>query len=263
MINAWTIKNYVRHFFTSKRKGHGVHSPFVYALVENVFCNTHDFYVFEELKAIRRALLKDNTELEVEDLGAGSKKLNSNKRKIKDIAQFGISSNQQSELLFKLINYLQSKVIIELGTSIGLNTMYLSSANNNTTIYSIEGSKSLINFSEKLFKTHSKNNIQLLQGNFDDVLPQLLSSIPSFDLIYIDGNHTFEATTSYFNQALQKTLPNSIIILDDIYWSAEMTKAWELIKQNNKVTLSIDCFYFGIVFFRTEIKQKEHFKLFI
>lgn len=263
MINFWAIKNYVPHFFKSKRKGHGVHSPFVYALVENVFSDTNEFYVFEELKTIRRALLKDNTVLQITDFGAGSKKLNSSQRKVKDIAQFGISSNHQSEILFKLINYLQCKVIIELGTSIGLNTMYLSSATASSTVYTIEGSDALRSFSDKLFKDHSKNNIQLLHGNFDDVLPNLLSSIESFDLMYIDGNHTLEATIRYFDWALKKTTPNSVIIFDDIYWSKEMTEAWEKIKQNNKVRLSIDCFYFGMVFFKTEIKQKEHFKLFI
>jgi len=263
MSKSWTIQHYIRHFFTSKRKGHGVHSPFVYALVENVFNNANDFYAFEKLKTIRRTLLKDNTELAITDFGAGSKKLNASIRKVKDIAQHGISSNQQSEILFKLINYLQCKVIIELGSSIGLNTMYLSGATNTCTVHTIEGSENLFSFSSKLFKQNEQTNIQSYLGNFDDVLPKILSSISSFDLLYIDGNHTLEATLLYFNLALKKRSNQSVIVLDDIYWSEEMTKAWETIKANDNVPLTIDCFYFGLVFFKEEFKQKEHFKLFV
>ena len=240
-----------------------MHSPFVYALVENVFNNTNEFYAFDQLKTIRRALLKDNTELAITDFGAGSKKLNGTTRKVKDIAQHGISSNQQSEILFKLINYLQCKVIIELGTSIGLNTMYLGCATNTSTVHTIEGSENLFTFSKNLFKENKQTNIQSYLGNFDDVLPNILSSITSFDLLYIDGNHTLEATLRYFNYALSKRTNVSVIVLDDIYWSEEMTKAWESIKENTEVRLTIDCFYFGLVFFKEEVKQKEHFKLFI
>ncbi len=248
---------------TAKRSGHGVHSPFVYKLTENVFNTQQHFYAFEELSELRKDLRENETELVINDMGAGSQKMQGAKRKVKDIALHGISSQKQSELLFKLANYLKSKVIIELGTSLGLTTLYLSYSDTNSKIYALEGSESLIEFSKKLFAKKERTNITSIQGNFDQTLPQLLSQLSSFDLLYIDGNHTYEATLRYFNLALEKATSDSVIIFDDIYWSKGMTKAWEEIKQHEKVKLTIDCFYFGMVFFRDEQKQKEHFKIFI
>ncbi len=180
-----------------------------------------------------------------------------------NIALHGISSQKQSELLFKLINFLKCDIIIELGTSLGLNTLYLSFANSKSKIYSLEGSQSLVEFSQTLFAKKERTNITSIQGNFDETLPKLFSTLSSFDLLYIDGNHTYEATLRYFKLALEKTTNGSVIIFDDIYWSKGMTQAWEEIKAHEQVKLSIDCFYFGMVFFRNEQKQKEHFKIFI
>jgi len=263
MGNSYLVKKYLAHLLTAKRNGHGVHSPFVYTLCDNVFNSLQQFYVFEELSELRKDLKEDGSEIEINDMGAGSQKLLGSKRKIKDIALYGISSQKQSELLFKLINFLKCDVIIELGTSLGLNTLYLSFANSKSQIYSLEGSQSLVELSQSLFAKKERTNITSIQGNFDQTLPQLLSKLSSFDLLYIDGNHTYEATLRYFKLALEKRTNESVIIFDDIYWSKGMTQAWEEIKQNEQVKLTIDCFYFGMVFFREEQKQKEHFKILI
>ena len=82
-------------------------------------------------------------------------------------------------------------------------------------------------------------------------------------LLYIDGNHTYEATIKYFELALTKKDENTVIIFDDIYWSAGMTKAWQEIKNKKEVLLSIDTFYFGMVFFRSEFVEKIDLKIFI
>lgn len=263
MINSWQIKNYLRHFFTAKRNGHGVHSPFVYAMVENIFSNKEGFYAFHELKQWRIDLLKNEKEIAIHDLGAGSNVLHSSTRKVSDIANYGISSVKQSEFYFKLINYFNCKTIIELGTSIGLNTLYLSMANPKAAIYTIEGDENLNAFAKEFFATKKTSNITALHGSFDSVLPSLLKELGCFDLLYIDGNHTCEATLRYFNMALAYKEPDSILIFDDIYWRKDMTKAWEEIKAHPEVKVTVDCFYFGMVFFKKELKQKEHFKLFL
>lgn len=263
MINSWQIKQFIKHWFTAKRNGHGVHSPFVYALVENVFSNTFQFYAFNALNKTRKQLQLNDAEIEINDLGAGSKKFRSNKRKISDIAKHGISSKKQSEIYFKLINYFKCECIIELGTSIGLNTLYINAAAPLARVYTLEGSSQVAHFAKRLFTEKKIDAINLIEGDFKNTLPDLLKQLTQFDLMYIDGDHTYESTKHYFDIALQKKHNNSIIIFDDIYWSEEMTKAWEEIKLNNEVKASIDCFYFGMVFFREEFKQKEHFKLFI
>jgi predicted O-methyltransferase YrrM len=261
MINLHLAFSFIRHVFTARRNGHGIHSPLAYALCEEVFYNQNSFYDFEDLKKTRRELWENKSKIEVTDFGAGSKKLRSGERRVSDIAINGISTTLQSEIFYKLINYLKPNCCVELGTSLGLNTLYLAKANQQKPVITIEGSKKLCDFAQALAEKHQVRNVNFINGKFDEVLPGLLETLPNPFLLYIDGNHTYESTIRYFSMAMQNKDNNTVIVFDDIYWSKAMTKAWEEIKKNPSVTLSIDAFYFGIVFFRTEVKEKIDLKI--
>ena len=253
-INWHQIKNYIKHFFIAHRKGHGVHSPFAFQLCEEVFYNHHSYYAFEELNSLREKLLKDKTKISMQDFGAGSKVFSQQDRIVKNIVAKGISSQYQSEIIFKIINFLKLKNCLELGSSIGLNTLYMASVNSSVKVSSIDACEDLIQYAKHLAKKYQRDNIEFIKSTFDEALPKLLKS--SFDFIYIDGNHTYEASMKYFNWVLENVTTNTVVVFDDIYWSEGMTKAWNEIKSNKKVKLSIDTFHLGFVFFRDEIKEK-------
>lgn len=223
--------------------------------------NKHPYYDFEILAKLRKQLVSNSQTLTITDFGAGSKKLNSNTRSIKQITKYGIAPKRQAEFLYRLVNFLNPHSIIEMGTSVGLTTLYLAKAKPNATVYTLEGSQALVDFSGALFKQEACANIKQLTGNFNDTFPQLLNTLPSIDFLYIDGNHAYEPTMSYFELALQKKTVQSVFVFDDINWSEGMQRAWKEIYQHKDVTLSLDFFYFGIVFFRKENKEKEHFVL--
>ena len=262
-INFHQIVSYLKHFVTAKRRGHAVHSPFAYQLCEEVFYNTHLFYDFEVLYTVRTDLLKNKTKLQIQDFGAGSKTFNTNTRLVNKIAKHGISSQLQSHLFYRLINFLNCKVSVELGTSIGLNTLYLAQANKNGMVHTFEGSEQLCNFAKKLAVQNNCNNINFINAKFDEALPAFFEEHKEVDFFYIDGNHTYQATINYFNMALKHKTNNSVFVFDDIYWSQQMTNAWQEIKKNKQVTLTIDTFYFGLVFFKPEFKEKVDLKFFI
>ncbi len=255
------IRYYLLHLLRATRKGHGVHSPFAYFLCEEVFYNVDGFYEFENLKDIRNFLLQDKTSISVMDLGAGSQRLKANSRSISEIAKHGISTFKQSEILFRLIHVLNLKKVIELGTSLGLNTLYLRSAA--PLVYTIEGNPELSEFASELASQKGYADIHFIKGNFDEVFKPVLKEIQTFDLLYIDGNHRYESTMRYFRDSLMHSHNDSVIILDDIYWSPEMTKAWKEICQFEEVRLALDLYHFGILFFRKEIKEKQILSLLI
>lgn len=255
-----TILKYINYRLTSYTE-HDLHSPFLYNFYMELIKNENPFNDFEDLNALRKQLQSNSTTIEITDFGAGSKKLNSNKRQIKQIAKHGIAQKKQAEFLYRLLNKFTPKTIVELGTSVGLTSLYLSKALPKSTIYTIEGCPALFQFSNKLFKTENAKNITSINGNFNIEFPKLLSKIDSLDFLYIDGNHAYEPTINYFKLALDKKNTNSIFVFDDIYWSEEMQKVWKEICAHKDVTLSLDLFYFGIVFFKTENKEKEHFVL--
>jgi len=253
------IKRYLKF-----RKGaitkYKVHSPFVYDFITQVLEIKGEYYCYKSIELVRSKQLLDTRVIEITDLGAGSKKLDNNQRKVSDIAKTSLKSTKHAQLIFRVANYFKFKTIIELGTSLGITSSYLAKANKRSKVYSFEGCPNIANIACQNFKTLGVNNVELTIGNFDETFPKKLEQLESVDAVFFDGNHRFEPTMRYFHQALKKKHQHTVFIFDDIYWSAEMEKAWEEIKLHDTVTLTIDLFQLGIVFFKEDI-EKQHFKL--
>lgn len=214
---------------------------------------------FEKIENLKEYYSKGNFSLENEDYGAGSKSLNklSSKKLVKIVA----SNKKYGNLLFNLTAYFKPANILELGTSIGIGTSYLALGNYHQKLITIEGNKSISRLAEESLNKFHFKNIDFVCGRFDDVLQDILNENQPFDLVFIDGNHTKEATIRYFNIISEYIKNDTVLIFDDIYWSKGMTEAWETIISDEKVRLSIDLFKFGLVFFRKENYNKEHFVL--
>ncbi|MDP4273925.1 MAG: class I SAM-dependent methyltransferase, partial [Bacteroidota bacterium] len=127
-------------------------------------------------------------------------------------------------------------------------------------VITIEADSSLADLAQKNFKRLGLNNIRLIRGRFDDNLPLLLKEISKFDLVFIDGNHRKEPVLNYFRLISVNMVSSGIMVLDDIHWSAEMEEAWDILKKEERVSLSIDLFFTGILFFKNGF-QKENFVL--
>ncbi len=255
------IGDYLKYNLVAK-SAHGVHSPFVYKFITELLESwNEDYYQFQELAEVRKSLLKNHSVIEITDFGAGSRVFKDNKRKISSLVKHGVSKQKFSELYFKLVNFTNAQFIVELGTSIGLNTLYLAKANSKSTIYTMEGCPELAKFSKSLFEKEKASNIYLINDTFEKAFPKLLNEIPKLDLLYVDGNHNYASTLQYFKMGLEKKHHHSVFVFDDINWNDEMKKAWKEIKDHPEVTLSLDLFSVGIIFFRKEQKQKEHFVL--
>lgn len=238
-----------------------MHSPFVFDFILHVLNNRKDYAAPKEVEALRKQLKKNNEVLEIHDLGAGSRLATSNQKTVGQIAQAALKPRKYAQLLFRLVKHYQPQNVLELGTSLGLTTAYLAAANPEATITTIEGSESIAQKAKEGWQQLGCRNIRSITGNFDDVLPDILPSLPALDLIYIDGNHRYEPTIRYFQQLLPKLHEYSIVVFDDIHWSLEMEQAWEAMKRHPQVQYTIDIFFLGFVFFRKEFKVKQHFSI--
>ena len=158
-----------------------------------------------------------------------------------------------------MVNYYRPRTILELGTSLGITTSYLASGNPAAIVTTMEGAKEVAAVARKNFATAGLQNTSIIEGNFDDTLAQVVQDLGSVDCCFIDGNHRREPTERYFQQLLPITHNDSILIFDDIHWSREMEQAWETIRNHPSVRCSVDLFFIGIVFFREEFHEKQHF----
>lgn len=249
---------YTKYCLTARhRKGHGIHSPFVYNLVSKVFNDEEKYDEYGEINNLRNKLLNDNTMIQVNDYGAGSKASDSNNRKICDILRNASVRPAFGKLLYRLIKHFKPTTILELGTSLGFSTMYMSTGYPRSNITTIEGCPNIAAYATENFNQLNLKNITLHTGNFDTELPCILREKQTIDFAYIDGNHRKKPVISYFEQCLPYFHNDSVLIFDDIHWSEEMEQTWNQIKSNAKITATIDLFYWGIVFFRKEMQKQD------
>lgn len=250
------VKSFILFLLKSTNQ-HGIHSPFVYNLVTQCFYKKSNLQPITQYKKYKKWLLNNSKTIEVTDFGKGSTIFKSNHRKVKDITKIAGITPKKALLLFKIVNYLKIKNILEIGTSVGLSASMLSTANPSSKIKTLEGCKNTATVAQQLFDTFKIKNIEIITGNFNKTLPKIVAN-NHFDLIYFDGNHQKEATLQYFKLCLKAAHNNSVFIFDDINWSKEMQKTWQIIKNHNAITVSIDLYFWGIIFFRKE-QEKQHF----
>ncbi len=255
------IKSYLQFLWHSKNE-HAVHSPFVFNLLTKCFYDKKSKPEYAILKKYRNSLLANNNTIEVTDFGAGSKVFKSNTRVISKIAKTAGISPKRAELLFRITNYLQPDTILEIGTSLGLATSALSlgsrSVGMKAKIITLEGCPETAKQAQLQFQKFNFNTIRSEITKFSTYLQNCTLNTEHFSLIYFDGNHSKKATLDYFELLLPTITNETVWIFDDIHWSPEMEEAWEIIKKHPKVTVTIDTFQWGLVFFRRE-QPKEHF----
>jgi|TARA_R100000479_G_scaffold33554_3_gene14222 predicted O-methyltransferase YrrM len=237
---------------------HGVHSPFVYQLLTQCFYDKKKYDAYNALNNHRETLLADSEKIEVTDFGAGSRVFKTNNRKVADIAKHAGVTKKRQRLLFRLVQYFQPNSIVELGTSLGMATTAMALGNPNASVKTVEGCPNTLKKASNYFTKNKLQNIKTFNQSFDRFFKENTSE--TYDFVFIDGNHNKEHTVAYFNQLLKKIHNDSVLVFDDIYWNPSMTEAWQEILKHPKVTVSIDTFQWGLIFFRKE-QRKQHFSI--
>jgi predicted O-methyltransferase YrrM len=263
------VYKYLHYYLTaSNSRGHGIHSPFIFHFITKVLNDKNHYPAYDMVEQLRNQLLKDQTVLNIEDFGAGSSINKTNQRTIAAIVKRAAKPKKYGQLLYRIVKEYQPQTIVELGTSLGITTSYLALGNQAANIITLEGAEAVAAKAENIFQQLSFSNlpgrqagIRVMKGNFDNMLPSVIRELPSPGLVFIDGNHRRESTERYFQQLLTKIHNDSILIFDDIHWSREMEQAWDTIRQHPSVRCSIDLFFIGIVLFRNEFREKQHFTI--
>jgi predicted O-methyltransferase YrrM len=223
-----------------------------------VFNDKSTYIEYDEVEKVRNILSTSDKEITVTDFGAGSKILRSETRRIRDIVKYSAVNRKYGQLLFRLVKYFKPGTILELGTSLGISTMYLARASKNTRVISIEADKQLVRFARQNFHAAGLINIDVINNSFENALPGIVKGLDERSFVFIDGNHEKASTLQYFNQIAVKSESNFIIVIDDIKWSTGMREAWQEIRSDTRVTVTADLFFMGIVFFKKGI-QKQNF----
>ena len=247
---------YIKYRWNGKGR-HGVHSPFVYELIDKGFSAQLDRDFKAEIKRFREQLKKDQRIIEVNDAGAGSKVLGKH-RKVSQIYSVSASKERKSRLLYQMVKHFQPENILEMGTSLGVGTMSLCSGCEVSHVISVDACKATQEVAIKLFNDRKKENVTFINQTFDRFMDEYRGK--QFDLVFVDGHHSGEALLHYMERLGSLTHQDSIFILDDIRWSEDMQIAFRKIVHDPDYHVTLDLFDIGIAAKRHQ-QEKEHFVL--
>ena len=212
----------------------------------------------KKILSFSKSLKQSSQVIETVDLGKGSTVTHLKKRKVCDIAKNSSVNKKIGKIIHNLSKFNNAKNILEIGTSLGISTVYLSTANSYSKVTTLEGCENTSNIALNNFTKFSLDNIDLIKGNFSFTLDEVLEKTESFDLVFFDGNHSKIDTLNYFNKCLKKINSKSIFVFDDINWSVEMKSAWNQIIKNDVVTLSFTFLRVGVLFFKKDLQNKNY-----
>jgi predicted O-methyltransferase YrrM len=250
---------YLRYYLMAANgRGHGIHSPFVFDFVVSVLNDRSAYPAYATIEGLRRRLLQDQTMLTIEDMGAGSAYALVRSLSVATIARRSAKPPRLGQLLFRIAQHYQPTTVVELGTSLGLSAAYLASGCLGGRVFTLEGAPAVAEAADRNLRSLGFG-VTVVTGDFDATLLPLLGRLPPVDLVFVDGNHRREPTLRYFDLLLRHSSRSAVLIFDDIHWSEEMEAAWEDIRRDPRVYLTIDLFFIGIVFLRDEFKVKQDF----
>lgn len=206
----------------------------------------------DEIQKFIHSLSNSQEKIPVHTLGAKSQHGSGDKRSVGSLVRFGSTSPFGRRLLSGLSVHFNCRTIYELGTSLGLTTLYLS-RDPHTSVFTFEGNEALVEKARTHFQVFDRKNIRIIEGDINKTLGQALAEYPPPNLAYIDANHRYEPTLRYVRMLLKHGGENVILVIGDIHWSAEMTTTWESLKCLDEVTVSVDLFEAGLLFFRSDL----------
>lgn len=250
------IYEYIKYWLRAKGL-HGIHSPFITSFIKNVLNNNLEYEDQKIVDEYSDFLSNNNEQIEIEDFGAGSKKLGS-VRTISEIFKIGSSKKKYGKLLYNLNKFQNGKNILEFGSSLGFGTLHLRLGHKNSDIITIEGCSNTHAFTRDNLPVQGR--IQFINSTFQTFISNKIQSVENFDIVFIDGHHHGEFLKSYLDQIDCKIHENTIIILDDIRWNQSMYSTWTELIKKNKFHVSIDLFRMGILM-KKNTQEKQHFVL--
>jgi len=266
-IFLFRISHRISHFFKAKN-AHGIHSPFLFLLYNQVIKNASKQKGILEIEKLRKDFTHSLAIITTYDYGTGGignkilQKPLIRQTPIAHIAKNALKPTKEAVFLYNLANYLNAGLIWEFGTSLGITTLYLANAKELKELHTIEACPNTQAMAINNFHAICPGNqkVRFHTGEIEKILPDLQQNSPPPDMICFDANHDGKATLEYFYQCVKHKHSQSVFIFDDIYWSPSMHQAWITIKNHPEVRMSLDLFSFGIIFFNPGF-SKEDFRI--
>lgn len=167
-------------------------------------------------------------------------------------------------LIYHLIRKTEARNVLEIGTNIGISGSYILSALPEDGLFvTMEGHPRYCEIADSFFsRLIDACPYRIIPGMFEKTFDAVISEEVTWDVVFIDGNHTEEPNWKYFDALCGRLNPGGLMVFDDINWSLGMKRVWSRIKADPRVRFSIDLHEIGVIILQDTDKRvgQEHFQ---
>jgi len=232
------------------RRGHGIHSPFLFRLITEVVENRSklpEYKIFKDLKGNAMNILEDSSE---PSLSAVYHQFNlppANPHRLYRKVEMPL---RYAKVVFRLLREFKPLSVINYGPTLGANLALLAMANKDCLVYQYINDAAYEQISNDLLKYQTISNVRFFNE----------SNIPSDNPSFLIINYPFNPAVS--SEVVQKRLElhgdDDVMIIRGIHESKTMQAIWQEMIDSESVRVSLDLFEIGIALFRKGL-QKENF----
>ena len=151
--------------------------------------------------------------------------------------------------LLRLVRELRPHSCLELGAAIGISAAYQAAGlnlNGAGVLRSIERSPNFAAAARELLAGLGLEGTEVIEGEIDDVLEDVMTMAAPVDLVFLDAGKRREQLLLQVELLLPHLAPTATLVMDDVHWSREMTRAWRELRSHPRIGLSADLWRLGV-----------------
>jgi hypothetical protein len=245
-----TIRRFMYLKRARHRRGHGIHSPFLFHLITEVVEDKRKLPEYEFVKKLKNKaiqLLDNCSDASFTNVYQQFNLALSNPHQLYKKVELPF---RYAKVVFRLIREFKPSVIANYGPTFGVNLALMAIADNNSIVYQLINDASCNTISKELLNDSAISNIRFFHED------SVLTSSPEFIYVNYPGNPG--RSRSVIQIILENHGADDVLIIRGIHESAEMEIYWMEVIESGSVHVSLDLFEIGIVLFRKGL-QKENF----
>ena len=228
------------------RKGYGVHSPFVFDLITNVIEEKSFYYAYHDISLIREQLIQKKRFIDYNGEQINLKKA---------LRKYGISK-KEGEFLFRLTNHYKPRTILSISSSGGLAPLYLSRYGSNVECVTLEYETDLYDLAVHFLNRETNTSHYIWLCSYYDFYPPKISMFNQIDCIYMGKELGVNSLYYSFNQCIPLIHDKTFCVLAGIHSSTEKLNYWNELCQHPNVTVAVDLYQMGLLFFDPKLNKR-------
>jgi predicted O-methyltransferase YrrM len=209
----------------------------VYGLITKVIGERCPYYRFSDIELLRKRLLC--------------------RKEIVGVVGHESIRPKQGALLFRLTNHFHSKSILQIGVSMGLSTLYLTSYKQGVKCVAMEKRPEYAAVARWVYEKAARTPIDLRIGDYHTILPGILEEMKIVDFIFFNTSRD-TSNASLFNTCVEHAQSNTVFVFEGIKSNCSMRKLWEMVCAHPEVTVTLDLYSMGIVFFNKKLHKRNY-----